>query len=68
MKPTLAYFDPQDDRSREASHDTHISFTTQTPSVVYQGEILSFYEDHFHHMYTEDPLNSCLASRLLSGK
>ena len=38
-----------------------------TPSIVYQGETIYFCGRDCHDLYTEDPMNSCLASRLLSA-
>jgi len=45
-----------------------IQFTPHTPSVGYHGEIIHFCSEDCQQLYTDDPLNSCLASRLLSGK
>jgi hypothetical protein len=68
MKRTSPNPDQEDPHPSETAYGASTSITPQTPLVVYQGEMVHFCGEGFRHAYTEDPLNSCLASRLLSGK
>jgi YHS domain-containing protein len=43
-----------------------VQVSPYTPSINYQGETVYFCGRDCHDLYTEDPMNSCLASRLLS--
>lgn len=40
----------------------------QSISLAYHGEIVHFSSAEYRQTFSEDPLNSCLASRLLSDK
>ncbi len=42
--------------------------THRTPLDFYTGGVIHFWSDSHRQPCTEDPLNSCLASRLLSGR
>lgn len=52
----------------ETACGARIDVAPHTPTVCYQGEIIHFCSEDCRQLYTEDPLNSCLASRLLSDK
>ncbi|HSB66089.1 MAG TPA: hypothetical protein VLD65_05890 [Anaerolineales bacterium] len=68
MNPSPAANDHADPRQGETACGARILITPNAPSAVYQGEIVYFCGEDCRQIYTEDPLNSCLASRLLSGK
>lgn len=60
--------DPDTPPRGETACGARVLISLQSPSVYYQGELVYFCGDDCQQLYTEDPLNSCLASRLLSGK
>lgn len=68
MKPVATLSDHDASHAGESACGARILITPDTPSVVYQGEIVYFCGEDCRQSYSEDPLNSCLASRLLSGK
>jgi len=68
MNPTPPPTDPNTTQHVETACGAPLQVTLQTPSIFYQGEIVHFCAEDCRQLYTEDPLNSCLASRLLSGK
>lgn len=68
MNPTPPPTDPDRPQPAETACGALIQITPHTPSVCYQGEIIHFCGEGCRQLFTEDPLNSCLASRLLSGK
>jgi hypothetical protein len=68
MKPALTSPGPDEPYANDDSRDDRILSTHHLSSLFYRGELVDFYEEKFHNTITEDPLNSCLASRLLSGK
>jgi YHS domain-containing protein len=67
MKPASAPKDTEYSHPGETACGARILITSNTPSLVYQGEIVYFCGEDCRQQFTEDPLNSCLASRLLSG-
>ena len=42
--------------------------TPHTPSIYYRDEVVYFCGEDCRQLYDEDPLSSCMAARLLSGK
>jgi YHS domain-containing protein len=42
--------------------------TPDTPYIHYCDDVVYFCEQDCKQMYDDDPLNSCMAARLLSGK
>lgn len=51
----------------ESACGARVKVSPYTTSVDYQGETIYFCGRDCHELFTEDPMNSCLASRLLSG-
>jgi hypothetical protein len=39
-----------------------------TPSIYYKDEVIYFCGENCKFLYDEEPMNSCMAARLLSGK
>ena len=52
----------------ESASETQILTTPHALAMVYQGEIVYFNGVDRRQTLTEDPMNSCFASRMLSGK
>jgi YHS domain-containing protein len=44
-----------------------IMITEETPFVHYRDEVVYFCGQDCAQLYDDDPLNSCMAARLLSG-
>jgi hypothetical protein len=45
-----------------------VIITPDTPSIYYRDEIVYFCGWDCKQLYDEDPLNSCMSTRLLSGR
>jgi len=67
MNPNLSSTDAESTHQSPAVFDTEVVIDQQPYSPYYPRSILNICKDDCHHLYTEDSLNSCLASRLLSG-
>jgi len=52
----------------ETACGARVLITPHTPFIYYRDEIVYFCGEDCRQMYDEDPLSSCLAARLLSGK
>ena len=52
----------------ETACGARIKQLSNAPQITYQGETVYFCGWDCKQLYEEDPLSSCLASRLLSGK
>jgi hypothetical protein len=52
----------------ETACGARIRITSNTPCIHYRDEIVYFCGQDCKQMYDEDPLNSCMAARLLSGR
>jgi YHS domain-containing protein len=45
-----------------------ITITSNTPHIIYRDQIIYFCGQDCLELYQHDPLNSCMAARLLSGR
>jgi YHS domain-containing protein len=52
----------------ETACGARIVITPDTPYIHYRDEILYFCGQDCKQMYDENPLNSCMAARLLASK
>ncbi len=68
MNPKVSSTDHENHRRDEPALDAKIQFTPHNSSTMYQGEIIHFCKEECRLTYTQDSLNTWLASRLLSDK
>jgi YHS domain-containing protein len=68
MSPNNTNTDPQLPSIGESACGARIRITPNTPYIHYHGEIVYFCGWDCKQLYDEDPLNSCMAARLLSGR
>ncbi len=68
MNPASAAYEPDHAQDVEAAPGARVAANQQIPSVRYQGELIHLCGEACRQVYPEDPLNLCLASRLLSGR
>jgi hypothetical protein len=52
----------------ESACGARIAITSNTPYIRYRDEIIYFCGDDCKELYDIDPLSSCMAARLLSGR
>ena len=52
----------------ETACGARILVTPNTPYIMYKDEIVYFCGQDCKEIYDADPMNSCLAARLLSGR
>ncbi len=68
MKSTDSAKASEEPRTDVTACGARIQVKPKSPSIHYQCEILYLCGEDCQQIITEDPLNSCLASRLLSGR
>jgi YHS domain-containing protein len=68
MSPSNTNTDPELPLVGESACGARIRITSNTPYIHYRGEIVYFCGWDCKQIYDEDPMNSCMAARLLSGK
>lgn len=59
---------PGENKRIETACGARITFTPNAPHIHYGDEIVYFCGTDCKQLYEEDPLNSCMAARLLSGR
>jgi YHS domain-containing protein len=57
-----------DENFGETACGATISLTPTTPFILYRDQVVYFCGQDCLQLYQEDPLNSCMSARLLSGK
>ena len=68
MKTSQASTNPGMPAHGETACGARVMITPDTPSIHYRDEIVYFCGLDCKQLYDEDPLNSCMAARLLSGR
>jgi hypothetical protein len=66
MNPSQPTNDPRLPVIGETACGGRIRISENTPSINYRNEIVYFCGWDCKQLYDEDPLNSCMAARLLS--
>jgi len=59
---------PGDARQGETACGARIQVSSDTPYIHYRDEIVYFCGCDCKQLYNENPLSSCMAARLLSGR
>jgi hypothetical protein len=60
--------EPGANKVGETACGARIMITTDTPFIHYRDEIIYFCGEDCKFLYDQEPLSSCMAARLLSGK
>jgi YHS domain-containing protein len=68
MSPTQTNPDHENLVIGESACGARIRITPNTPYIHYRDEIVYFCSLDCKQIYDEDPLSSCMAARLLSGR
>jgi len=67
---TTSQNDPHwgEESNGETACGARINLTPTTPFIHYRNQVIYFCGQDCLQLYEEDPMNSCMAARLLSGK
>lgn len=68
MNPSQGSTIPAEEKFCETACGATIRITPDTPFIHYRDEVVYFCGQGCKHIFDHDPLSSCLAARLLSGK
>lgn len=68
MNPPQSTHDPDIPELGETACGGRIRITPDTPFIHYRDEVVYFCGWDCKQLYDEDPLSSCMAARLLSGR
>ena len=68
MNPAESSIAPGDGKYGRTACGVSILVTSETPYIYYHDEMVYFCGQDCKQLYDEDPLNSCMAARLLTGK
>jgi len=66
--PTDEKLTPEPSAQGETACGGRIELTPQTPYVLWREKIMYFCNADCKELYEKDPLNSCMAARLLVGR
>jgi YHS domain-containing protein len=68
MSPTETSMTPNEGKHGRTACGSRILVTSHTPYIYYCDEVVYFCEQDCKQIYDDDPLSSCMAARLISGK
>ncbi len=68
MRPAQSYPNHEKPVIGESACGARICITASTPYIHYRDETIYFCSLDCKELYDEDPLSSCMAARLLSGR
>jgi hypothetical protein len=68
MNPSSPATEPGANTVGETACGARIMISQDTPFIYYRDEIIYFCGEDCKFLYIEEPMNSCMAARLLSGK
>jgi YHS domain-containing protein len=68
MNPTESPMNPSTGMPGKTACGSSILVTSDTPYTYYRDEVVFFCGQDCKQIYDEDPMNSCMAARLFSGK
>ncbi len=68
MKNDQQYQSSGSELQGESACGARIVITSNTPYIHYRDKIIYFCGDDCKELYDIDPLSSCMAARLLSGR
>ena len=60
--------DPVTTIQADTACGARVMITPHTPFIHFRDEVVYFCSEDCKQLYDEDPLNSCMADRLFSGK
>ena len=68
MSPTESPITPGEGMLGKTACGSSILVSSDTPNIYYRDEVVYFCGEDCKLIYDEDPLSSCMAARLFSGK
>ena len=68
MSTSQPYITSEDGKMGETACGARITIAPDTPYIYYRDQVVYFCEHDCKLLYDEDPLSSCMAARILSGK
>ena len=68
MSPNDPSMTPGEGKHGKTACGSSILITSDTPYIYYRDEVVYFCGEDCKQIYDDDPLNSCMAARLITGK
>ena len=68
MSPTETPMTPSEGKLGKTACGSSILVTSHTPYIYYRDEVVYFCGQDCKQIYDDDPLSSCMAAHLISGK